>query len=287
MKRIASLALVASLALAVSACGRLNSPEKKAGYAVGLSIGQSLKSIAEKVDMDQVTVGMEAQLAGKATMQDAEMQALLMGLSQNQAGDKAKTGYAVGMSIGKNVDNIKDLIDKSKLSDGIKDQLAGKPKMDETAMHAALSELTTRQQASQKAVRESQGGKNKAEGEAYLAKNKAKPGVKVTASGLQYEVIKMGTGKKPKATNTVRVHYTGTLLDGTVFDSSVKRGTPAEFPLNGVIKGWTEGLQLMPVGSKFRFTIPSDLAYGENGAGGQIGPDATLIFDVELLKIVK
>jgi FKBP-type peptidyl-prolyl cis-trans isomerase len=97
----------------------------------------------------------------------------------------------------------------------------------------------------------------------------------------------MGTGKKPKASSTVSVHYTGTLLDGTKFDSSVDRGQPAQFPLNGVIPGWTEGLQLMPVGSKFKFTIPSALAYGANGAGAQIGPDAVLIFDVELLKIVK
>jgi FKBP-type peptidyl-prolyl cis-trans isomerase len=154
-------------------------------------------------------------------------------------------------------------------------------------MREALNELTTRQQASQKEKNAASSAKNKAEGAAYLEKNKAKAGVKVTASGLQYEVVKMGSGPKPKATNTVRVHYTGTLIDGTKFDSSVDRGQPAEFPLNGVIKGWTEGLQLMPVGSKFKFTIPSELAYGSNGAGAQIGPDSVLVFDVELIKIVK
>jgi FKBP-type peptidyl-prolyl cis-trans isomerase len=210
-----------------------------------------------------------------------------MGLSQGQGGDQSKTGYAVGMSIGKNVANLKGLIDEGSLSKGITDQLAGKPKLDEAKMREALNELTTRQQAAQKEKNAASSAKNKAEGAAYLEKNKAKAGVKVTASGLQYEVIKAGSGPRPKATNTVRVHYTGTLIDGTKFDSSVDRGQPAEFPLNGVIKGWTEGVALMPVGSKYKFTIPSELAYGSNGAGAQIGPDAVLIFEVELLKIVK
>jgi FKBP-type peptidyl-prolyl cis-trans isomerase len=279
-------ALVATLAFG-TACGRLNTPEKKAGYAVGMSIGQSLSSIVDKIEVAQVIKGLEEQFAGKAAMDDGEMQTVLMSLSQGQEGDKAKTGYAVGLSIGKNVANIAELIDAGQLSKGIQDQVAGSPKMKEGDMRAALNDLTARQQAAQQAQRETQGAKNKAEGEAYLAANKAKAGVKVTASGLQYEVVKLGTGPRPKATNTVRVHYTGTLLDGTKFDSSVDRGEPAEFPLNGVIAGWTEGLQLMPVGSKFKFTIPSALAYGANGAGGQIGPDAVLNFEVELLRIVK
>jgi FKBP-type peptidyl-prolyl cis-trans isomerase FklB len=119
----------------------------------------------------------------------------------------------------------------------------------------------------------------------WLEDNKAKEGVKVTASGLQYKVIDMGTGIKPLATNTVKVHYKGSLIDGTVFDSSYDRGEPIEFPLNGVIKGWTEGVQLMPQGSKFEFYIPYDLAYGDKGAGGTIPPYATLIFIVELLEV--
>ncbi len=124
-----------------------------------------------------------------------------------------------------------------------------------------------------------------AEGQKYLEENKTKDGVEVTESGLQYEVITEGDGPKPAATDTVSVHYVGTLLDGTEFDSSVARGQPAEFPLNGVIPGWTEGLQLMNTGSKYRFVIPSELAYGERGAGQAIGPGATLIFEVELLEI--
>ena len=119
----------------------------------------------------------------------------------------------------------------------------------------------------------------------FLEKNAKVDGVKTTPSGLQYQVIKEGTGPKPSDTATVRVHYHGTLLDGTVFDSSVDRGTPAEFPLNRVIKGWTEGIQLMSVGSKYKFWIPADLAYGDNGAGGQIKPGSLLIFEVELLGI--
>ena len=125
------------------------------------------------------------------------------------------------------------------------------------------------------------------ENEDFLAKNKEKAGVVETPSGLQYEVITMGTGPKPTATDRVRVHYSGTLIDGTEFDSSIKRNEPAEFPLNQVIPGWTEGLQLMPVGSKFRLFLPEKLAYGANGAGPQVKPYSTLIFEVELLDIVK
>lgn len=126
-----------------------------------------------------------------------------------------------------------------------------------------------------------------AENEAFLAKNKEKSGVTVTNSGLQYEIIKMGTGPKPTSESTVKVHYTGTLIDGTEFDSSVKRGEPAQFPVSGVIPGWTEGLQLMPVGSKFKFYLPESIAYGANGAGEMIKPFSTLVFEVELLEIVQ
>lgn len=128
---------------------------------------------------------------------------------------------------------------------------------------------------------------NLEEGNAYLEQNKGRSGVQVTPSGLQYEIITEGTGAKPSLEDVVQVHYHGTLIDGTVFDSSVDRGEPATFPLNGVIDGWTEALQLMPVGSKWKIYIPSNLAYGEAGAGGMIGPNSALIFDVELLDIVQ
>ncbi|RAK03165.1 FKBP-type peptidyl-prolyl cis-trans isomerase FklB [Larkinella arboricola] len=128
---------------------------------------------------------------------------------------------------------------------------------------------------------------NKKVGEQYLEENKKKPGIMTTASGLQYEIVKAGTGPKPAATDTVKAHYTGRLIDGTVFDSSVERGQPLEIPVNQVIQGWSEALQLMPVGSKWKLFIPSTLAYGSQGAGPQIGPNSTLVFDIELLDIVK
>ncbi len=130
------------------------------------------------------------------------------------------------------------------------------------------------------------GNANLAAGKKFLEENKKRPNVKTTASGLQYEVVKLGEGPKPADTSRVKVDYHGTLIDGTVFDSSVERGEPVEFPVGGVIKGWTEALQLMPVGSKFRLYIPADLAYGERAAGPKIGPNSTLIFDVELLEIL-
>ena len=142
-------------------------------------------------------------------------------------------------------------------------------------------------QTQQRRIQDEKAVAAKAAGQAFLDENAKKEGVKVTDSGLQYEVINSGEGDKPGIEDTVKVHYVGTLEDGTEFDSSVARGEPTQFPLKGVIPGWTEGLQLMPVGSKYRFVIPSDLAYGDRGAGPQIGPNTTLVFEVELLEIVK
>jgi FKBP-type peptidyl-prolyl cis-trans isomerase FklB len=148
-------------------------------------------------------------------------------------------------------------------------------------MTAFQKEIMAKQQEMQKKL----GEKNKAEGEAFLAENKKKEGVKTLPSGLQYKVIKAGAGKKPKATDTVTVQYRGSLVNGTEFDSSYKRGTPATFPVTGVIPGWTEVLQLMEVGAKWEVVIPSNLAYGERSAGAQIGPNSTLIFEVELISV--
>jgi len=166
-----------------------------------------------------------------------------------------------------------------------------KPEMSDEIARGFIMQFVTERQAQQQARKAEQ---DKilykdyiAENEAFLAKNKDKSGVTVTPSGLQYEVIKMGTGPKPTANSTGKVHYTGTLIDGTEFDSSVKRGEPAQFPVSGVIPGWTEALQLMPVGSKFKLYIPENLAYGASQAGDVIKPFSTLVFDVELLEIVK
>jgi FKBP-type peptidyl-prolyl cis-trans isomerase len=171
--------------------------------------------------------------------------------------------------------------DVNSYMDGLKAGVAGdKAKFEEAQAQEAFSKFQTAMQA----MDAKKGAAAVAEGKAYLEKNGKKEGVTTTASGLQWEVVKAAEGPKPKATDTVTVHYTGTLINGTKFDSSVDRGEPTSFPLNGVIKGWTEGLQLMSVGSKYKFTIPSELAYGENGPPS-IGANQVLVFDVELIKI--
>ena len=200
--------------------------------------------------------------------------------------DQDKISYSIGLNIGRNfksqgIDANPDLVGAA-----IRDVLKGnKPLLTEEEAMAVLGNFQKEMRAKQMAKASESGDKNKKEGAAFLAANKIKDGVKTTASGLQYKVIKAGTGKIPKATDTVKTHYAGTLIDGTEFDSSIKRGEPATFPVGGVIKGWTEALQLMPVGSKWQLFIPADIAYGERGAGQAIGPNATLIFDIELLSI--
>ncbi len=188
-------------------------------------------------------------------------------------------GTALGTLIGRNIKSQNFDLDVDQLVAALKDTLAGKPgKLTDDQCQQLLQKAQADAAAS--------AGKKAAEaGKAFLAENAKKKGVTTTASGLQYEVMKEGTGAKPTAAETVKVHYHGTLTNGEVFDSSVQRGEPISFPLNGVIKGWTEGLQLMPTGSKFKFTIPSDLAYGDRGSPPKIGPGATLIFEVELLGI--
>lgn len=200
--------------------------------------------------------------------------------------DKDKISYSIGFGMGSNLKNQGVDVDADKLSKGIKDGLSGaKPVMSQADMDKTMTDLRTKMMAQQQEKMKSLGAKNKADGEAFLAKNKTAAGVKTLPSGLQYQVIKAGTGKMPKATDKVSVNYRGTLLDGKEFDSSYSRGTPASFPVNGVIPGWTEALQLMKEGAKWKLFIPSSLAYGEQGAGGVIGPNATLLFEVELLKV--
>jgi FKBP-type peptidyl-prolyl cis-trans isomerase len=198
---------------------------------------------------------------------------------------KAKASYSIGADIASNMKRQDLDLDPKAIAAGLADGFAGKTILTDAEMKQVLNEFRTQMMAAMETKQKSAGEKNVKDGEAFLAANAKKEGVKVTASGLQYKVLKSGKGKTPKETDTVKVHYHGTLIDGTVFDSSVERGEPISFPLNGVIKGWTEGLQLMKEGDKFQLTIPSKLAYGENGPGGKIGPNATLIFDVELIAI--
>ncbi len=174
-------------------------------------------------------------------------------------------------------------LDKDAVIAGITDALGGQPsQVDPALINAGFQEIQKRMQAMQS----EQAGEQAAEGESFLKDNAKRDEITTTASGLQYEVLNVGDGDIPSATSTVRTHYHGTLVDGTVFDSSYDRGEPAEFPVNGVIAGWTEALQIMPVGSKWRLYLPHSIAYGEQGAGGAIGPYAALIFDIELLAIV-
>ncbi len=199
--------------------------------------------------------------------------------------------YAFGTNIYNSLAADSLTLDPALVAKAMQDGKDGKPEMTEDIARAVIMRFVNGREA-EKAKKQEEMNKVTYKdyieaNEAYLAKNKEKPGVKVTPSGLQYEVIKMGTGPKPTAQNTVKVHYVGTVIDGTEFDSSVKRNQPAEFPVSGVIPGWTEALQLMPVGSKFRLVIPQSLAYGARGAGDVIKPFSTLIFEVELLEITK
>ncbi len=200
-----------------------------------------------------------------------------------------RISYALGLSMGNNFRasgietiNVKDF------ADGVEAVFTPGTELKMTYDEAKeeIRRYFTAMQERQQAEAAKQGEQNRQLGEAYLTENAKRPEVKVTESGLQYEVIKQGEGATPKATDRVKVHYTGRLIDGTVFDDSVERGEPATFGVTQVIPGWVEALQLMPVGSKWRLHIPSALAYGPNGAGGVIGPDAVLVFDVELLEIL-
>jgi FKBP-type peptidyl-prolyl cis-trans isomerase FklB len=225
-------------------------------------------------------------LIGLATAGSVAMQAAAAEGPIALKDQQDKTSYSIGMQVGagirqqmqqQGIDVKADI-----LAAGFKDALSGaKPLLTEQEVRETLT-LLERQMVGKRAE---MAEKNKQEGDAFLAENKKKPGIKILPSGLQYQVIKQGNGQKPKASDTVKAHYKGTLINGTEFDSSEKRGEPATFPLTNVIPGWTEALQLMPIGSKWRLFIPAELAYGDRGAAPQIGPNATLIFDVELLGI--
>jgi FKBP-type peptidyl-prolyl cis-trans isomerase FklB len=200
--------------------------------------------------------------------------------------EKDKLSYAMGMDLGGQLKANSVDIDPALFTEGLRAALAGgKTLLTDAEAKAAISKLQMAMVSKQAAVAKAAGDKNKAEGDTFLAANKAKPGVVTLPSGLQYRILTAGTGKKPTAADTVVCQYRGTLIDGKEFDSSYKSGQPATFPIGKVIRGWTEVLQLMPVGSKWKVFIPSNLAYAERGAGADIGPNATLIFEIELIAI--
>ncbi len=200
--------------------------------------------------------------------------------------DKDKFSYALGMKMGANFKKQDVSVDPAILERGLKDALAGGTTLltDEQAQDA-LMQVQNQVRQKQQEKMQAAAAENKKQGEDFLAGNKGKEGVVTLPSGLEYKILTQGTGPKPTASDTVECNYRGTLIDGKEFDSSAKHGGPATFPVSGVIKGWTEALQLMPVGSKWQLFIPPDLAYGSRGAGPEIGPDSTLIFEVELVNI--
>jgi FKBP-type peptidyl-prolyl cis-trans isomerase FklB len=200
--------------------------------------------------------------------------------------DKEKASYAIGLNIGASLKHDGLDVDPNIVSQGLKDALTGaKSQISEAEAQDAMTKLRTQVMAKKQEEMAKAGEGNKQAGDQFLAANKAKEGVVTLPDGLQYKILKAGTGPKPKASDSVTVNYRGTLVDGTEFDSSYKRGQPETLGVGQVIKGWTEALQLMPVGSKWQLVLPPDLAYGANGAGGVIGPNATLVFDIELISI--
>lgn len=199
-----------------------------------------------------------------------------------------KTSYALGLDVGMSFRRLPVEIDLPSFFAGIEDMITGsRPRLSQEEFEQTMKAFQARLQSKAAEAQKGAGEENLKAGAAFLAKNGMKKGVVTTDSGLQYAVLAEGDGATPKKSDVVTVHYTGTLIDGSVFDSSVERGEPATFPVGGVIPGWTEALQLMKVGAKYKLFIPADLAYGEGGAGGVIGPNSTLIFEVELLGIGK
>jgi FKBP-type peptidyl-prolyl cis-trans isomerase FklB len=230
-----------------------------------------------------------ASLAAAPTLaQQAKPSAPAAAAPDTLASPQAQASYAIGLNIGSGLRTDGVTIDPDAFLRGIKDALANaKPALSPEQMNAAVSQLQAEIDTRRNEKMANAALANAAEGEAFLKANGAKPGVVTLPSGLQYQILTAGKGPKPSASDTVNCNYRGTLLDGKEFDASAQHGGPASLPVGGVIPGWTEALELMPVGSKWRLFVPSDLAYGPKGAGDDIGPNATLIFDIELVSIEK
>lgn len=300
----ALLTLVAGLTFAVSVAAQdkaaLQSDRDKISYMVGMDIAHSIAPAAADVDVGELRKALqnamvggpplisvdEARATGQALMQRVAARSG-QGTAAPPAVDPAKVADLIGADIGRSLTPIKDDIDLDTTMQALRTVIAGKPTLlDATQADAVRAAFSARVQSRTQQAMQAAAGKNDSAGSAFLANNTKQSGVFTTASGLQYRVLRQGAGGHPQPGDTVRVNYRGTLLDGSVFDSSYDRGQPEQFKLDQVIKGWAEGLQLMPVGGKYRFWIPGKLAYGAQGTpNGPIGPNATLVFDVELLGI--
>ncbi|HVX61143.1 MAG TPA: FKBP-type peptidyl-prolyl cis-trans isomerase [Pirellulales bacterium] len=260
------------LALGLGITAALAQAEDQPGKS---SRNRSSDAPAEEVQPRNKFGGLRVKQPAAAEMSDAEVKALMK-----------KASYVFGVNIGRNMKEQEMDIDTDSLARGLADALAGKePEMSDEEMQQVMVAMQNIIVARQRAMAKTAGDKNKKEGAAFLAANMKKEGVKTTSSGLQYKVLKSGKGASPKASDTVTTHYKGTLLNDEEFDSSYKRGEPTSFPVNGVIPGWTEALQMMKVGDKWRLFVPAELAYGERGYPPAIPPNATLIFEIELLDV--
>jgi len=298
---LAALLLSATLlSTAASAQDTASTERGQASAMVGMDVGASLKRMAAHMDMAAFERSFRNSFAGgEPLLDEATMRATtdaLMAATQpappgavpSATVDRTNAGLAAGIGVGMSLAAIRDELDVDVLMQAVRSVVAGEaPPLAEDEYLRVRDSFQQRMQAQAQARAAALGEKNAAEGAAFLAANKGKPGVITTGSGLQYMVLRDGTGPRPAMSDRVRVHYAGTLLDGQEFDSSIARNDPAEFRLDQVIPGWTEGLALMPTGSKYRFWIPGELAYGAKGTpGGPIGPNAVLVFEVELLEIL-
>jgi len=306
-KLILTGGLFVSLLLIFSACGgggassgntKLATAKDSLSYAIGNYLSQNMKMQGMELNADMLETGFVNQANGKGlTKEEAkkliDQFQLEMMLKQRDASAKDKpfnfnldsVSLAIGQDFSFQMQSLGIDLDGVKFGAGSRDFNSGNMSMDSLAVAAQVKKFTAEMQAKSIEQAAVEGQANKAAGVAFLAENGKQEGVKTTASGLQYKVLKSGSGKKPSATDEVEVHYEGKLLDGSIFDSSIQRGTPITFSLNKVIPGWTEGVQLMRKGAKYRFWIPSDLGYGERGSPPNIGPGATLVFEVELIDI--
>ena len=308
VRGLAALMLAATLLPAAAqdtapaAVGAPSTERARISYMVGMDVGASLRRAGSDLDLPAFERSLRNSLAGGEPLLDPgklqETMAALVARSQPAPGqppgtpappvDPTDAALAVGIAVGSSLAPISEELDIAVLMGALRTVLAGgAPLLSREDYMQVRNAFGQKMQARAQAQAAALGARNAAEGAAFLAANKDKPGVVTTGSGLQYMVLREGSGPRPKASDTVRVHYRGTLLDGTEFDSSHARNAPAEFALDQVVPGWTEGVALMPVGARYRFWIPAGLAYGAKGTpGGPIGPNATLVFDVELLDIL-
>lgn len=303
---IACFAGVAAVAGAQSSMA-LDGERQRISYVVGADLGESMEAVGPDLDFvtfeqalghaldggEPLVTDAEAQQIGQLVMQHIAyrngqpLPGLPPGMPPPEL-DRSKVGLVVASDAARSLAGVREELDPAAVVAGARDRIEGHPlRIESTEAERLRQTLSMRVQQRQFSSQMELAQRNREEGRAFLERNRQADGVNSTPSGLQYAVLRQGTGPRPVPSNRVRVHYHGTLLDGTVFDSSIERGQPAEFSLGQVIAGWTEGVSLMPVGSKYRFWIPGHLGYGAAGSpGGPIGPDATLVFDVELLNIL-